>query len=82
MEKPGLQERDEAGWRCLIPADGYYEWRLPKAPASGLTSFYSRDRRACSALRGLAMTWIVPEGEELDTAAIVTAPQAPISRAA
>jgi putative SOS response-associated peptidase YedK len=58
--------------RCLIPADGYYEWRATenrKRPCF----IYRRDG-APIGLAGLAETWIGPNGEELDTVAIVTAP--------
>jgi putative SOS response-associated peptidase YedK len=57
--------------RCLIPADGYYEWQsfgerkqpyfiLPRAGAP-------------MGFAGLAETWMGPNGEELDTVAIITA---------
>jgi putative SOS response-associated peptidase YedK len=58
--------------RCLIPADGYYEWQgfeKPKRPF-----FIHRRDGAPIGLAGLAETWIGPNGEELDTVAIVTAP--------
>jgi len=58
--------------RCLIPADGYYEWRATenrKRPCF----IYRRDGGPIG-LAGLAETWIGPNGEELDTVAIVTAP--------
>jgi putative SOS response-associated peptidase YedK len=58
--------------RCLIPADGYYEWQ-----ASGTRKrphfIHRRDGQPIG-LAGLAETWIGPNGEELDTVAIVTAP--------
>jgi putative SOS response-associated peptidase YedK len=58
--------------RCLIPADGYYEWQ-----ASGQRKrpfFIHRRDGGPIGLAGLAETWIGPNGEELDTVAIVTAP--------
>jgi putative SOS response-associated peptidase YedK len=61
--------------RCLIPADGYYEWRAAdnrKRPYF----IHRRDRRPFG-LAGLAETWIGPNGEEVDTVAIVTAPASP-----
>jgi putative SOS response-associated peptidase YedK len=57
--------------RCLIPADGYYEWQAsakPKRP----TFIHRRDGQPIG-LAGLAETWTGPNGEELDTVAIVTA---------
>ncbi len=58
--------------RCLIPADGYYEWHghdRHKRPY-----FIHRHDGQPFGLAGLAETWIGPNGEELDTVAIVTAP--------
>jgi putative SOS response-associated peptidase YedK len=60
--------------RCLIPADGYYEWRL--AENRKRPCFIRRRDGAPFGLAGLAETWIGPNGEELDTVAIVTAPAA------
>lgn len=58
--------------RCLIPADGYYEW---KASEQGKRPYfiYRRDRRLV-AFAGVTETWVGPNGEEVDTTAIVTAP--------
>jgi putative SOS response-associated peptidase YedK len=61
--------------RCLVPADGYYEWQgseRRKRP-----HFIHRRDGAPIGLAGLAETWIGPNGEELDTVAIVTAPASP-----
>jgi putative SOS response-associated peptidase YedK len=63
--------------RCLIPADGFYEWQArdtagPKRP------YFVRARRDAGgnapplAFAGLWETWTGPNGEEIDTAAIVT----------
>jgi putative SOS response-associated peptidase YedK len=63
--------------RCLIPTDGFYEWQAgaaggPKQP------YFVRAKRAADgaalplAFTGLWETWTGPNGEELDTAAIVT----------
>jgi putative SOS response-associated peptidase YedK len=55
--------------RCLIPADGFYEWRdgTPRRP------YFVRGRSAGPiAFAGLWETWTGPNGEEVDTAAIVT----------
>jgi len=63
--------------RCLIPADGYYEWQgvaKPKRPF-----FIHRRDGAPIGLAGLAETWIGPNGEELDTVAIVTPASADLS---
>jgi len=58
--------------RCLIPADGYYEWQA----ASGRKRpffIYRRDGRPFG-FAALSETWSGPNGEEVDTVAIVTAP--------
>lgn len=71
LEKPAFRNAMKRR-RCLIPADGYYEWQVfegRKRPCF----IYRRDRGPIG-LAGLAETWIGPNGEELDTAAIVTAP--------
>jgi putative SOS response-associated peptidase YedK len=70
-EKPAFKNAIKRR-RCLIPADGYYEWQ-----ASGQRKrpyFIHRRDGGPIALAGLAETWIGPNGEELDTVAIVTAP--------
>jgi putative SOS response-associated peptidase YedK len=58
--------------RCLIPADGYYEWRAFEGRKRPY--FIHRREGGPIGLAGLAETWIGPNGEELDTVAIVTAP--------
>src|ERR1700728_2343828 len=55
--------------RCLIPADGFYDWRAgePKRP------YFVREKSGATlAFAGLWETWTGPSGEEVDTAAIVT----------
>ena len=74
QEKPAFKNAIRRR-RCLIPADGYYEWQgleKPKRP-----HFIHRRDGAPMGLAGLAETWIGPNGEELDTVAIVTAPASP-----
>jgi putative SOS response-associated peptidase YedK len=58
--------------RCLIPADGYYEWRASEKRKK--PCFIRRRDGRPIGLAGLAETWMGPNGEELDTVAIVTAP--------
>jgi putative SOS response-associated peptidase YedK len=61
--------------RCLIPADGYYEWHTSdnrKRPYF----IYRRDSQPIG-FAALAETWMGPNGEELDTVAIVTAAASP-----
>jgi len=56
--------------RCLIPADGFYEWQ---AACDRKRPFYVRAKSGAPlAFAGLWETWTGPNGEELETAAIVT----------
>ena len=55
--------------RCLVPAEGFYEWSdtRPRRP------FFVRPKAGGPiAFAGLWETWTGPNGEEVDTAAIVT----------
>jgi putative SOS response-associated peptidase YedK len=56
--------------RCLIPADGFYEWQ---AAGERKRPYYVRAKSGAPlAFAGLWETWTGPNGEELETAAIVT----------
>ena len=56
--------------RCLIPADGFYEWQ---AVGARKQPFFVRAKSGGPlAFAGLWETWTGPNGEELETAAIVT----------
>jgi putative SOS response-associated peptidase YedK len=55
--------------RCLIPANGFYEWSdaAPRRP------YFVRPKSGAPiAFAGLWETWTGPNGEEVDTTAIVT----------
>ena len=58
--------------RCLIPADGYYEWQTEGGRKRPL--FIFRRDHAPIGFAALAESWMGPNGEEMDTVAIVTAP--------
>jgi len=70
VEKPAFKNAIRRR-RCLIPADGYYEWQGSERPKRPY--FIHRRDGAPFGLAGLAETWMGPNGEELDTVAIVTA---------
>jgi putative SOS response-associated peptidase YedK len=56
--------------RCLIPADGFYEW---KGEGPSKVPYYVRLKSGQPfAFAGLWETWTGPNGEEMETAAIVT----------
>lgn len=69
LDKPAFKNAMKRR-RCLLPADGYYEWHQS---AGRKRPFFIRPRDgALMAFAGLAETWVGPNGEELDTVAIVT----------
>jgi putative SOS response-associated peptidase YedK len=56
--------------RCLVPADGFYEW---KREGERKRPYYIRLRSGQPmAFAGVWETWTGPNGEEMETAAIVT----------
>jgi putative SOS response-associated peptidase YedK len=56
--------------RCLFPADGFYEW---KPVGNSKRPYFARPAAGGPiAFAGLWETWIGPNGEEVETAAIVT----------
>ena len=56
--------------RCLIPADGFYEWKQEGARKQPFC-IRPRDGEPL-AFAGLWETWMGPNGEEMETAAIIT----------
>jgi putative SOS response-associated peptidase YedK len=81
LEKPAFRNAMRRR-RCLIPNDGFYEWQGTE-PALGNAgrpkrTYFVRARREAGgnasplAFAGLYETWTGPNGEELDTVAIVT----------
>jgi len=64
--------------RCLIPADGFYEWQVLGKAGTPKRPYFVRAKRGGDgtapplAFAGLYETWTGPNGEELDTAAIIT----------
>jgi putative SOS response-associated peptidase YedK len=68
-EKPAFRKAF-AQRRCLIPADGFYEW---KAGPAGKEPWYITLRdRPVFAFAGLWERWHDPEGEEVLSCAIIT----------
>ena len=69
MDKPAFSAAVKRR-RCLVPADGFYEW---KAVGPGKQPYYVRAKSGAPlAFAGLWETWIGPNGEEMETATIVT----------
>nr|WP_245499773.1 SOS response-associated peptidase [Tepidamorphus gemmatus] len=57
--------------RCLVPANGFYEWQKTDKGRK-LPYFIHRAGGGPFAFAGLWETWTGPDGEQLDTTAIVT----------
>jgi putative SOS response-associated peptidase YedK len=71
FEKPMF--RDAARQRrCLILADGFYEWKRDANDKPLQAYFVSREDGKPFAMGGIWETWISPDGEVIDTVAIVT----------
>jgi putative SOS response-associated peptidase YedK len=69
LDKPAFRNAMKRR-RCLIPADGFYEWQ---AGATHKQPYFIRLKSgAPMAFAGLWECWTGPNGEELETAAIVT----------
>ena len=57
--------------RCLIPADGYYEWQ-GDTPGKKQPYHITRPDEALFAFAGIWEQWMASDGSELDSAAIIT----------
>lgn len=58
--------------RCLVPATGYYEWQAA-GRGRGKTPFHlSPAEGSLIAYAGICEVWEGPEGEEVETSAIIT----------
>jgi putative SOS response-associated peptidase YedK len=69
LDKPAFKNAMKRR-RCLLPADGYYEWHQSEGRKRPILI---RPRNGgLIAFAGLSETWVGPNGEELDTVAIVT----------
>ncbi len=73
-EKPAFRSAFKR-WRCLIPANGFYEWRaVQEAGRTIKQPFYIRSTAEDElfAFAGLTEMWKSPEGEEIHTCCIIT----------
>lgn len=70
LEKPAFRTAIRNA-RCIIPASGYFEWM--KGPDGRRQPYYiTMADGSPMAFAGLYSNWMGPNGEETDTAAIVT----------
>ena len=77
MEKPSFRNAMRRR-RCLVPADGYYEWS--GAEGRKVPFFVQQPDRGLFALAGLWEHWMGADGSELETATLMTiAPNAELS---
>ncbi len=58
--------------RCLILADGFYEWSKPKSGTTKTPYYFTLKDHQPFAFAGLWETWISPEGDPLKSACILT----------
>lgn len=71
-EKPAFREA-LARSRCLVPADGYYEWQREDRRGQRKQPFYIRMRdEQPFAFAGLWERWMGPDGKAVETCAILT----------
>ncbi len=78
-EKPAFRDSFVAR-RCLVPADGFYEWE-PMEDRSKLPHFIYDARRRPLAFAGLWASWLDPEyGKRVRTCTILTGEPDPLVR--
>lgn len=67
--KPAFREAFRRG-RCLVPADGFYEWQ--KGPGGKTPWWVHRQDRRVFTFAGLSEEWSSPEGDTLRSFTILT----------
>jgi putative SOS response-associated peptidase YedK len=70
LEKPSFRNAVRRR-RCLIPADGFYEWE-GDVPGKKRPYYIHRPNHSLMAFGGIWEHWMGPDGSELETAAIIT----------
>jgi putative SOS response-associated peptidase YedK len=58
--------------RCLIPADGFYEWQVRVGSKSKLPHYIQMKSHQPFAFAGLYENWHSPDGSEIKSATIIT----------
>ena len=77
VEKPAFRNAMKRR-RCLFPADGFYEW---KQEGKTRRPYFVRQKGGGPmAFAGLWESWMGPNGEEMETAAIITTSASPSIR--
>ncbi len=71
FEKPMF--RDAARWRrCLMLADGYYEWKRDENDKPLAAYFVERVDGKPFAMAAIWETWVSPDGEVIESVAVIT----------
>jgi putative SOS response-associated peptidase YedK len=70
LEKPSFRNAIRRR-RCLIPADGFYEWE-GDVPGKKRPYYIHRPDHSLMAFGGIWEHWMGPDGSELETSAIIT----------
>lgn len=71
MEKPSYKSAFQRR-RCLILADGFYEWKKSKAEGPAQPFFFQLKTREPFAFAGIWERWLPPDGSELLSGSIIT----------
>ncbi len=72
MEKPSFRQAFQKR-RCIIPADGFFEWQKSADKKTPSTPHYiTLKERQLFAFAGLWEVWRSPEGEEIRSCTIIT----------
>ena len=58
--------------RCLIPADGFYEWKTLSDGKTKMPIYIHMQNKALFAFAGLWETWFSPDGSEIRSCTIIT----------
>lgn len=70
-EKPSFRHAFKRR-RCVIPADGFFEWH--RAGADKQAHYVTLSDGGLIAMAGIWETWCGPDGEEMDSVALITQP--------
>lgn len=71
MEKPSFKSAFQRR-RCLILADGFFEWKKSKLNKSSTPFYFQLKDRSVFALAGIYDIWQPPEGGELWSGSVIT----------
>lgn len=71
FEKPTFRDSFRKR-RCLVPADGYYEWATALGPYRPKQPFYISSESGSLSLAGIWSQWTSPSGEVIESTAIIT----------